>query len=230
MNHPLINVFANKVKQQMAGIEPGHDFSHIQRVYNNAMAINASEGGDALVVALAALCHDLPDPKFFEVDAANKLINEWLRDAKVDNETINEVLYIVNNLGFSKELDGHSHTSREFLIVQDADRLEAIGAIGIARAFSYGASKGRAFFDEDHFPTTHQNSSSYRHESSPTVNHFFEKLFLLNNKMKTDTGKAMAMDRHRLMWNYLFSFFMEHGFSSASKQSEWLHLLNQYKQ
>lgn len=229
MNQSVIDQIAEKVRLAMQGIEPGHDFSHISRVLGTAMSIQKREGGHPTVVALAALFHELPDAKFFDADKMLTLINQWMADFQMDSVIADQVVEIISNLGFSKGLDGASSKSIEFDIVQDADRLEALGAIGIARTFSYGASKNRPFFDETIFPVIHSDSKSYRSSQSPSINHFFEKLFLLKDTMRTTTGKALAVERHQLMWAYLDGFFKEYTFNNPSNEAKWLALLDEHK-
>jgi uncharacterized protein len=227
-NNICFEKLTSLVQTHMATLEPGHDFFHIQRVIQNAQIIHQKEGGCITTILLAALLHELPDPKFFKPGESIKLIKSWFRSCQFDETICENVLAIIQNLSFSKELDGAVSPSVEFCIVQDADRLDAIGAIGIARTFSYGASKGRAFFDANVYPEVFISAGHYQNAPSPTINHFFEKLLLLKSKMKTSTGQLLANERHQFMVNYLTHFFSETAFDNAEQKSQWLNLLKQH--
>lgn len=199
------------VKQELAHAEAGHDWFHIERVYKSTLTINATEKADALVVALAALLHDIADPKFHNGDEAigPQKAEAFLQSIAVANDTIHHVKLIIENMSFKNSFDKEGFTSLELQVVQDADRLDAIGAIGIARAFTYGGFKNRVLYDPAIKPVTEHTKESYKNTTAPTINHFYEKLLLLKDRMNTETGKAIANKRHEFMLNFLDQFFGE---------------------
>lgn len=198
-------------KQKLAECDAGHDWWHIERVCTNAQNIYKKEGGDWDIIYLSVLLHDVADGKYFnEVDALMQ-IEHKLDELSIPKEKIEHILKIIGNMSFSKQWNDNEFDSLEFKIVQDADRLDAIGAIGIARAFSYGGHKGRDFYNPEMKPQTYNNEASYRASNSPTINHFYEKLLLLKDKMNTMCGKDMANDRHEFMLKYLEQFYKEWG-------------------
>lgn len=199
------------VKQTLANAEAGHDWFHIERVYKTAQNINGKENGDTLVVSLAALLHDIADPKFNNGDEAlgPNIAEAFLLSIKVDAETIEHVKLIIQNMSFKNSFDDTSFTSKEMQIVQDADRLDAIGAIGIARAFTYGGFKNRVLYDPAIKPEQHLTKDSYKNTTAPTINHFYEKLLLLKDMMNTSAGKEIAIERHNFMLIYLDHFYKE---------------------
>jgi len=199
------------VKQTLANAEAGHDWFHIERVYKTAQNINCKENGDTLVVSLAALLHDIADPKFNNGDEAlgPNIAEAFLLSIKVDAETIEHVKLIIQNMSFKNSFDDTSFTSKEMQIVQDADRLDAIGAIGIARAFTYGGFKNRVLYDPVIKPEQHLTKDSYKNTTAPTINHFYEKLLLLKDMMNTSAGKEIAIERHNFMLIYLDHFYKE---------------------
>ncbi|TDG37371.1 HD domain-containing protein [Pedobacter changchengzhani] len=199
------------VKETLANAEAGHDWFHIERVYKSAIEINKTEKGNGLVVQLAALLHDIADSKFNNGDeeiGPNKA-SDFLKSINVDVETINHVKLIIQNMSFKNSFDSVSFNSKELQIVQDADRLDAIGAIGIARAFTYGGFKNRVLYDPEIKPVTEHSKESYKNTSAPTINHFYEKLLLLKDMMNTETGKALALGRHEFMETFLDQFYAE---------------------
>lgn len=189
----------------------GHDWWHIIRVLNNARLIHDKEGGNWTIIQLAVMLHDLADTKFFNEVEALMMIEKKLTQYRIDADLIEHVLNIIQSLSFSKQWDCNEFTSLELQIVQDADRLDAMGAIGIARAFSYGGHKGRDFYNPDITPQSYNNADEYRNSNSPTINHFYEKLLLLKDLMNTTTGKELANERHLFMQLYLKQFFKEWG-------------------
>ncbi len=205
----IISNIENWVQERMVNVDPGHDYWHVKRVVNNALTICKREGGDELVIHIAALLHDTADAKFFDEQTALNEILLFLQSLEWDANRSMHVIKIITHLSFSKSLEGDGFDSLEFRIVQDADRLDAMGAIGIARAFSYGALKNRVFFDPEQKPQLFTSTSDYRKSEAPTINHFYEKLLLLKDKMKTATGKEMAEERHVFMEAYLKQFFKE---------------------
>nr|WP_319399961.1 HD domain-containing protein [uncultured Carboxylicivirga sp.] len=196
---------------KLSEVDAGHDWWHIKRVLENARRIHKTEGGDWNIIELAVLLHDVPDPKFFDeekmlLEIENKLLAEGL-----DTSDVTHILQIIKFLSFSKGWGTDKFDSAEFRIVQDADRLDAIGAIGIARAFSYGGHKKRDFYNPEIKPQTYMNAQEYRNSNGTTINHFYEKLLLLRDDMKTVTGKKMAAQRHNYMLGFLQQFYNEIG-------------------
>lgn len=199
------------VKETLKNAEGGHDWRHIERVYNNAKNIADTEQADMLVVELAALLHDIADPKFNNGDEemGPALASGFLNGIGVDPAVISHVQNIIRYMSFKSSFDEPVFTSIEMQIVQDADRLDAMGAIGIARAFNYGGHKGRAIYDPDVPPEVHTDKETYKNSTSPTINHFYEKLLLLKDKMNTETGMRLAQQRHNFMLVYLDQFYKE---------------------
>ncbi|WP_431293240.1 HD domain-containing protein [Pedobacter sp. P26] len=199
------------VKETLAHAEAGHDWFHIERVFKTALTINHQENGDELVVAFAALLHDIADPKFNNGDEelGPNMAASFLASIAVEAEVIAHVKLIIQNMSFKNSFDGAGFTSKEMKIVQDADRLDAIGAIGIARAFTYGGFKNRVLYDPAILPETHISKESYKNTTAPTINHFYEKLLLLKDMMNTGAGKAIAVERHNFMLLYLEHFYKE---------------------
>jgi len=199
------------VKKTLANAEAGHDWFHIERVFETAKTINQQEKGNELVVAFAALLHDIADPKFNHGDEelGPNIAASFLESIAVDPEIITHVKLIIQNMSFKNSFDAAGFTSKEMQIVQDADRLDAIGAIGIARAFTYGGFKNRVLYDPAILPEEHLSKESYKNTTAPTINHFYEKLLLLKDLMNTETGKVMATERHNFMLLYLEHFYKE---------------------
>ncbi|WP_175634673.1 HD domain-containing protein [Pedobacter ghigonis] len=199
------------VKKTLANAEAGHDWFHIERVFETAKTINQQENGNELVVAFAALLHDIADPKFNHGDEelGPNIAASFLESIAVDPEIISHVKLIIQNMSFKNSFDAGGFTSKEMQIVQDADRLDAIGAIGIARAFTYGGFKNRVLYDPAIPPEEHLSKESYKNTTAPTINHFYEKLLLLKDLMNTETGKVMATERHNFMLLYLEHFYKE---------------------
>ena len=198
------------VKKKLKNAEGGHDWFHIERVYKNAVLISKEEKVDAFVVSLGALLHDIADPKFYNGDETigPKVAATFLEDQKVDNEVIKHVINIINHISFKNSFDktGKKFKSKELEVVQDADRLDAIGAIGIARCFNYGGFKNRALYNPEIKPNLNMSKEEYKNSTAPTINHFYEKLLLLKDKMNTISGKRIAADRHSFMQGFLKQF------------------------
>ena len=209
--HSSIQKTIDFVKKTLANAEAGHDWFHIERVYKTAQNINKKENGDELVVAFAALLHDIADPKFNNGDETlgPKMAAAFLQSIDVDQAIIDHVKLIIENMSFKNSFDQNSFTSKEMQIVQDADRLDAIGAIGIARAFTYGGFKNRVLYDPAIKPEQHLSKETYKNTTAPTINHFYEKLLLLKNLMNTAAGKTIAEERHQFMLLYLKHFYSE---------------------
>jgi uncharacterized protein len=211
-NNNLIEVTKNYVQATLKDAEGGHDWFHTLRVYHNAILISKGENVDALVVALGALLHDIADSKFHDGDdtIGPKMAREFLFKHNVDSLVIEHVIKIIENISFNKSLEeGEKFTSPELDVVQDADRLDAIGAIGIARCFNYGGFKNRALFDPSIKPNMNMTKEEYKTSTAPTINHFYEKLLLLSDKMNTKTGKRIAKQRHQFMEQFLDQFYAE---------------------
>lgn len=200
------------VKEQLKNAEGGHDWFHILRVFNNAKLISRTEQVDPLVVALGALLHDIADSKFHKGDdtIGPKIAREFLFKHNVDSLVIEHVVNIIKHISYNKTLEkGEKFSSPELDVIQDADRLDAIGAIGIARCFNYGGFKNRKLFDPAIKPNLHMTKEEYKNSQAPTINHFYEKLLLLKDKMNTKTGKRIALNRHQFMEMYLDQFYAE---------------------
>jgi len=210
-NLVLIDKTVVFVKQTLKDAEGGHDWWHIHRVWNNARLIAQTEQADALTVELAALLHDIADSKFHNGDEeiGPQTAGSFLSSINVDAETIQHVQQIIRHISFKSGFDKKEFQSIELDIVQDADRLDAIGAIGIARAFSYGGFKGRELYNPEVAPNLNMTKAEYKASTAPTINHFYEKLLLLKDKMNTSTGKQLAQQRHDFMLTYLEQFYSE---------------------
>lgn len=194
------------------GAEGGHDWFHTLRVFNNAMNIAKGENVDLEVVALGALLHDIADSKFYNGDetVGPKKAREFLFKINVDSVIIEHVIKIIENISFKLSLNNEQgFSSTELDIVQDADRIDAIGAIGIARCFNYGGFKNRKLFDPSIQPKMNMTKEEYKSSNAPTINHFYEKLLLLKDKMNTESGKRIAEKRHQFMEHFLDQFYAE---------------------
>lgn len=199
------------VKEKLQDAEGGHDWFHVERVYNNALLIADEEICDLEVVKLAALLHDIADSKFHNGDESigPKIAREFLVSQSVAEEKINHIVGIIENMSFKGGNFEKQFHSKELEIVQDADRLDAIGAIGIARTFNYGGFKNRPLYNPNIQPNLNMNKEEYKNSESPTLNHFYEKLLLLKDKMNTETGKKIAQKRHDFMVTFLSQFYAE---------------------
>ena len=212
MNNPdLISTTITFVKQQLTGAEGGHDWFHIERVYRNSLLLAQTETCDEIVVKLGALLHDIADSKFHNGDETigPKVARSFLESQNVDEKIIVHVLNIIENISFKGGNFEKKFHSKELEIVQDADRLDAIGAIGIARTFNYGGFKNRPLYNPNIAPSLHMSKEEYKASEAPTINHFYEKLLLLKDKMNTETGKQLALERHHFMENFLSQFYAE---------------------
>ncbi|MCT4629566.1 HD domain-containing protein [Winogradskyella sp.] len=211
-NEELIASTIAFVKNELKNAEGGHDWFHIERVYKNTLLIAKQEKVDMTVVALAALLHDIADPKFHNGDetVGPRVASKFLLKQNVDSEIIEHVTQIIENMSFKNSFDlNPSFTSKEMEVVQDADRLDAIGAIGIARCFNYGGFKNRALYNPNISPNLDMTKAEYKTSDSPTINHFYEKLLLLKDQMNTKTGKRIATERHKYMEGFLKQFYAE---------------------
>lgn len=199
------------VRQTLENEGSGHDWFHIQRVRTNALAIGKKEHADLFVVELAALLHDISDWKFHDQGSTPTAV-EFLRKVGADEQTISKVAYVIDNVSFKGKDAEKELTDNEAKVVQDADRLDALGAIGIARCFIYGGSKGTSMHDPSQTPTRFDKESyieAARQGKGTSINHFYEKLLLLKDLMKTQTGKQMAENRHKFMESFLQQFYGE---------------------
>jgi len=210
-NDELIDATVKFVRQTLAGAEAGHDWWHINRVWNNAKLIARHEDVDMLTVELAALLHDIADSKFNNGDEeiGPRTAGNFLNSLGVDQPVIEHVQNIIRYLSFKASFDQTTFHSPELAVVQDADRLDAIGAIGIARAFTYGGYKNRELYNPEIAPNLNMSKDEYKNSAAPTINHFYEKLLLLKDKMNTQTGKTIAQQRHQFMEQYLEQFYAE---------------------
>ena len=207
----IINNTILFVKNQLTHAEGGHDWFHIERVYKNALLIAEEEECDLTVVKLAALLHDIADSKFHGGDetVGPKTARTFLESQNVSEAIISHVIAIIENISFKGGNFEKKFNSKELEIVQDADRLDAIGAIGIARTFNYGGFKNRPLYNPNIQPNLNMSKEEYKNSESPTLNHFYEKLLLLKDKMNTETGKKIAQKRHDFMITFLSQFYSE---------------------
>lgn len=199
------------VKNALKNAEGGHDWFHILRVWNNAKLISKNENVDEFVVELGALLHDIADSKFHDGDETigPKIAREFLESQQVDDSVINHIENIINNISFKGGNFEQKFKSPELEVIQDADRLDAIGAVGIARTFNYGGFKNRPLYNPEIAPNLNQSKEAYKNSEAPTINHFYEKLLLLKDRMNTVTGKEIAADRHQYMEHFLNQFYDE---------------------
>lgn len=199
------------VKEKLQHAEGGHDWFHIERVYKNALLIAKEEDCNLEIVKLGALLHDIADSKFHNGDekVGPKVARDFLVTQSVAENTISHVIAIIENISFKGGHFEKKFTSKELDIVQDADRLDAIGAIGIARTFNYGGFKNRAIYNPNIQPNMNMTKEEYKKSDAPTINHFYEKLLLLKDKMNTETGKKIAQKRHAFMEQFLAQFYAE---------------------
>ncbi len=199
------------IQEKFSGEGTGHDWWHIERVWRNAILIGGKESVDMFVVQLAALLHDIADWKFHggNESVGPRMAREWLESLSVNEKVISHVCEITAELSFKGAGYTQRMKTREGMVVQDADRLDALGAIGIARAFAYGGYKGRGLYNPDVQPEYHTSFEQYKNNSGPTINHFYEKLLLLKDLMNTPTAREMAEERHAFMEEFLERFFKE---------------------
>lgn len=211
----LISICEAEMKAKFSGEGSGHDWFHILRVRKSAEKIAVAEGANVEITILAALLHDIDDHKFNggDVKAGPIAAYNFLLSIGAKADVAQSVADIVDQVTFKGAGVDTPVTSIEAACVQDADRLDAMGAIGVARAFAFGGCKGRLLFDPDDVPAPHQDFESYKANKGATINHFFEKLLLLKDRMQTNTGRALANDRHAFMQQFLFEFFDEWGVS-----------------
>lgn len=199
------------VKEQLDGAEAGHDWFHVERVWKLSKTIAENEGGNTEVIELAALLHDIADPKFHHGDEtlALKISKDFLERLNVQDEVIEQVLFIIKNISFKNRGEVPQNLPLELQIVQDADRIDAIGAIGIARTFNFGGFKNNLMYHPDIQPNLGMSKEEYKKSNGTTINHFYEKLLLLKDLMNTPTAKKIASERHDFMLKFLDQFYKE---------------------
>lgn len=209
----IISRTAEFVKEKLEGAESGHDWWHILRVWNNTKLILQTENADPLVCELTALLHDIADSKFNNGDEhiGPRIAGEFLSSIGVATEVIQHVQHIILNMSYKASLGVVEFHSKELEVVQDADRLDAIGAIGIARAFNYGGFKNREIYNPTIPSLENLDKEAYKNTTAPTINHFYEKLLLLKDKMNTVTAQRLATERHQFMEEFLQQFYSEWG-------------------
>ena len=208
-NHITLTI--NFVKEKLEGAEAGHDWFHIERVWKLSKKIAEKEGGNLEVIELSALLHDIADPKFHNGDEtlALKISQNFLEEIHIDTELIEQVLFVIKNISFKNRAEAPENPPLELQIVQDADRLDAIGAIGIARTFNFGGFKNNLMYHPEIKPNFGMNKEEYKKSNGTTINHFYEKLLLLKDLMNTKTAKKIASERHGFMLQYLDEFYKE---------------------
>ncbi len=199
------------VKATLKNAEGGHDWFHILRVWNNAKLIAQHENVDDFIVELGALLHDIADSKFHNGDEAvgPKVARKFLESQQVEETVIIHIENIITNISYKGGNFEQKFTSSELKVVQDADRLDAIGAVGIARCFNYGGFKNRTLYNPEIKPKLNQTKEEYKNSEAPTINHFYEKLLLLKDKMNTVSGRRLAEERHIYMEQFLTQFYNE---------------------
>jgi len=199
------------VKETLKSAEGGHDWFHTQRVFKNSLLISKSENVDLYIVSLGALLHDIADSKFHDGDESvgPQKAREFLFRINVDSVVIEHVVNIIKNISFKGGNEPQQFSSSELNVVQDADRLDALGAIGVARTFNYGGFKNHTLYDPEIPPKLDMSKEEYKNSKAPTINHFYEKLLLLKNRMHTKTGQQIAIKRHQYMEGFLKQFYAE---------------------
>ena len=208
-NHITLTI--NFLKENLEGAEAGHDWFHIERVWKLSKKIAEKEGGNLEVIELSALLHDIADPKFHNGDEtlALKISKNFLEEIHVEGELIEQVLFVIKNISFKNRAEAPENPPLELQIVQDADRLDAIGAIGIARTFNFGGFKNNLMYHPEIKPNLGMNKEEYKKSNGTTINHFYEKLLLLKDLMNTETAKKIASERHDFMLQFLDEFYKE---------------------
>ncbi len=199
------------VRKRFTGEGTGHDWWHIERVRRLALRIGEEEGADLLIVELGALLHDVADYKLHggDVQKGMALVREWLGEGDFPENVKTDVIQIVENVSYKGADVPEAPLSLEGMVVRDADRLDAMGAVGIARTFAYGGNRNRPIYDPEISPEMHNNFESYKSSNAPTINHFYEKLLLLKDRMHTTSAKTMAEARHNYMQTFLDRFLCE---------------------
>lgn len=208
-NETLFKETVTFVKSVLEGDSSGHDWWHIHRVRILALTIAKSEKADQFLVELAALLHDVDDWKLTENEDEGQKTKKWLQSCGVENQIIEKICAIIDGISFKGAGVNTSTNNLECRVLQDADRLDAIGAIGIARTFAYGGSRGRGIYDPGIPPEMHSDFKNYKKSNAPTINHFYEKLLLLKDQMQTTSGRILAEKRHEFMLRFLDQFYEE---------------------
>jgi uncharacterized protein len=210
-NFKIIQETVDYVHEVLAGESSGHDWWHTRRVWKMARKIAIQEQANILVVELAALLHDIADWKSYDGDLSigPKKARDWLKNFDLRDEDIDSVCQIIHDTSFKGAQTEEASLTLEGMIVQDADRLDAIGAIGIGRTFAYGGNKDRIMYDPEIEPVLHKTAESYFNNQGPTINHFYEKLLLLKDRMNTQYAREIATERHEFMEDFLSHFFDE---------------------
>lgn len=203
----LLKSTENYIRSYFENEGSGHDWWHIHRVRNMALKLAEKEGGNLFLIEMAALLHDLDDWKLNSENESKTA--KWLKNINVDNLQAESILKIIEQVSFKGAGVENKATTVEARIVQDADRLDAIGAIGVARTFAYGGHKSRPIYHPDIKPVMHTDFESYKNNTAPTINHFYEKLLLLKNSLNTATAIEIAKNRHIFMETFLKQFFAE---------------------
>ncbi len=199
------------VKEKLQDAEGGHDWFHIERVFKNAVLIAQEEVCDVTVVKLGALLHDIADSKFHDGDEeiGSRKAREFLSPLNVEEDIIVHVENIIRNISFKGSEHKQKFRSPELDVIQDADRLDGMGAMGIARTFNYGGYKGREIYNPEIKPNLSMTEEEYKNSNTTTLNHFYEKNLLLKDRMNTDAGKSIAKHRHKFMEDFLDEFYKE---------------------
>ncbi len=211
MNKNLIVKKIQKlVEKHLSGEATGHDWWHAWRAWKLAKKIAKKEGGDLFIIELAALLHDVEDWKFNNrKNSGVNLAKKWLTGLKINKKIVNHVCHIVKNISFKGADIENRIKTKEGKIVQDADRLDAVGAIGIARVFAYSGYAGKEIYNPRTKPKPHKTFREYRQAKNTAINHFYEKILLLKNRLNTKTAKEMAEKRHEFVKQFLNQFYKE---------------------
>jgi uncharacterized protein len=211
----IISQVIDHIRSQFEEDATGHDMHHIMRVFNMSKHIQSIEGGDLEIVELAALLHDISDHKFNggKLDEGGKVAYDLLISFGYNTDRAEKVKYIIDNVSYKGANTNVEMNSLEGMIVQDADRLDAIGAIGVGRTFAYGGHKGQPMYDPELSATLHNSFESYANSKSTTINHFYEKLLLLSDRLNTPTARKIGQERHEFMKSFLDQFYKEWNFN-----------------
>lgn len=207
----IIHNTINFVKEKLQGAEAGHDWYHIERVWKLSKKIAATETCNMQIVELSALLHDIADPKFHNGDEtiAPKIAKNFLESQNLEKDAIDKIIFIINNISFKNRNEMPEYCSQELKIVQDADRIDAIGAIGVARTFNFGGYKNNLIYDPNIPPQLGMSKEAYKKSNGTTINHFYEKLLLLKDLINTEEGKKIAEQRHQFLLDFLDQFYKE---------------------
>lgn len=205
----IIESVKDHVEEFHAGDSTGHDFHHVMRVYRNALHIQESAGGDYFIIAVASLLHDTIDDKLNKSEHAVEDARDYLRSFAIGEAAVEKILYAMQSVSFKGGNNEFKVRSIEDKIVQDADRLDALGAIGIARTFIFGGAKNHEMYDSEIDARSNMTAEEYRKSNNTMINHFYEKLLKLKELMHTDAAKTLAEERHRFMEDYLEQFYAE---------------------